>query len=114
MLAVGTENQTKLVGAPVKGALFNFAPAIDQHLKAHLFGDIFARANLDWKNRELANSCRAFHHAGRRGAIALPSANQHGCGPEAIAVAQLPQVFEMQGEQEAARQLQSALQVTLR
>lgn len=53
-LDFGTANQTKLIGAPVKGALFEFAPAIDEFLKAHLFGDIFARDNLDWKTRELA------------------------------------------------------------
>ena len=50
----GAENQTKLVGAPVKGELFEFAPAIDEFLKAHLFGDIFARDNLDWRTREIA------------------------------------------------------------
>jgi alkylhydroperoxidase/carboxymuconolactone decarboxylase family protein YurZ len=50
----GTENQTKLSGAPVTGALFDFAPAIDQFLKGHLFGDIFGRDNLDWPSRELA------------------------------------------------------------
>lgn len=53
-LVYGTENQTKLTGAEVKGKLFEFAPAIDEYLKAHLFGDIFARDNLDWKTRELA------------------------------------------------------------
>ncbi len=53
-LDFGTANQTKLTGRPVKGALFEFAPAIDEYLKAHLFGDIFARDNLDWKTRELA------------------------------------------------------------
>ena len=50
----GTANQTRLCGAPVKGALFDFAPAIDEYLKAHLFGDIFGRDNLDWRTRELA------------------------------------------------------------
>lgn len=50
----GTANQTKLCGAPVKGALFEFAPAIDEYLKAHLFGDIFSRDNLDWRTREIA------------------------------------------------------------
>ena len=54
LLAVGTANQTKLAGAPVKGPLFEFAPAIDEYLKTHLFGDIFARDNLDWQSRELA------------------------------------------------------------
>lgn len=53
-LTYGTENQTKLVGTEVKGKLFEFAPAIDEYLKAHLFGDIFARNNVDWKTRELA------------------------------------------------------------
>jgi 4-carboxymuconolactone decarboxylase len=50
----GTSNQTQLAGAPVTGALFTFAPAIDQFLKTHLFGDIFARDNLDWQSREIA------------------------------------------------------------
>ncbi|WP_243397884.1 carboxymuconolactone decarboxylase family protein [Herbaspirillum robiniae] len=54
LLAAGTANQTKLAGAPVKGPLFDFAPAIDEYLKTHLFGDIFERDNLDWKSRELA------------------------------------------------------------
>jgi 4-carboxymuconolactone decarboxylase len=54
LLALGTANQTKLSGAPVQGPLFEFAPAIDTFLKTHLFGDIFARDNLDWPSRELA------------------------------------------------------------
>ena len=54
MLALGTANQTKLLGGPVRGPLFEFAPAIDDFLKRHLFGDIFARDNLDWQSRELA------------------------------------------------------------
>lgn len=53
MLVAGTANQTQLVGAPVSGALFDFAPAIDEYLKAHLFGAVFARDNLDWQAREL-------------------------------------------------------------
>lgn len=53
-LRFGTENQTKLCGRPVTGPLFDFAPAIDTYLKAHLFGDIFGRDNLDWRTRELA------------------------------------------------------------
>ena len=53
-LEFGTENQTKLVGQPVGGPLYDFAPAIDQFLKAHLFGDIFQRDVLNWQDRELA------------------------------------------------------------
>jgi 4-carboxymuconolactone decarboxylase len=54
MLELGTANQTQLTGAPVSGPLFDFAPAIDQFLKTHLFGDIFSRDNLDWQSREIA------------------------------------------------------------
>jgi 4-carboxymuconolactone decarboxylase len=54
ILQLGAANQTRLVGAPVTGALFEFAPAIDHFLKTHLFGDIFARDNLDWQSREIA------------------------------------------------------------
>ena len=54
LLAAGTANQTKLAGGPVTGPLFKFAPAIDQYLKVHLFGDIFERDNLDWQSREVA------------------------------------------------------------
>lgn len=53
-LDLGTEIQTRLVGAPVSGPIFEFAPAIDAFLKDHLFGDIFGRDNLDIENREIA------------------------------------------------------------
>jgi fermentation-respiration switch protein FrsA (DUF1100 family)/alkylhydroperoxidase/carboxymuconolactone decarboxylase family protein YurZ len=53
-LQLGTEIQTRLVGQPVKGAVYEFAPAIDQFLKEHLFADIFGRDNLDFKTREIA------------------------------------------------------------
>ncbi len=52
--AAGQANQTKLVGQPVAGAIFDFAPAIGEYLQSHLFGAIFERDNLDWQSRELA------------------------------------------------------------
>ncbi|MBQ9641201.1 MAG: carboxymuconolactone decarboxylase family protein [Bacteroidaceae bacterium] len=50
-LKQGTEVQTRLVG----GQPFNyaFAPQTDYYLKAHLFGDIFARNNLSFADREI-------------------------------------------------------------
>lgn len=51
---LGTDIQTRLVGKPVSGAIYTFAPAIDQFLKGHLFGDIFGRDNLDFQSREIA------------------------------------------------------------
>ena len=49
-LAQGTEVQTKLSGQPFN---YDFCPAEDYYLKAHLFGDIFARDNLTHADREL-------------------------------------------------------------
>ncbi len=54
LLAAGTANQTTLSGGPVAGPLFDFAPTANEYLRAHLFGDIFERDNLDWQSRELA------------------------------------------------------------
>jgi 4-carboxymuconolactone decarboxylase len=53
-IELGTENQTKLIGAPATGGYIAFAPAIDEFLKGHLFGDIFGRDNLDFQSREIA------------------------------------------------------------
>src|SRR5919199_5889917 len=53
-LELGTEIQTRLAGGPVAGEVYTFAPAIDQFLKSHLFGDIFGRDNLDFQTREIA------------------------------------------------------------
>lgn len=49
-LKEGAAVQTKLIGAPFH---YTFAPATDYYLKAHLFGDIFARNNLTFREREL-------------------------------------------------------------
>ncbi len=51
---LGTEIQTRLLGAPATGKYITFAPTIDRFLKGHLFGDIFGRDNLDFQSREIA------------------------------------------------------------
>ena len=50
VLKEGTRVQTQLVG---KAFEYEFAEATDYYLKAHLFGDIFARDNLTYADREL-------------------------------------------------------------
>ncbi len=54
-LKQGTEVQTRLRG----GTPFDyaFAPATDYYLKAHLFGDIFARDILSYAEREIVTIC---------------------------------------------------------
>ena len=49
-LKEGTRVQTQLTGKPFN---YDFAPVTDYYLKAHLFGDIFARDNLTYADREL-------------------------------------------------------------
>ena len=49
-LKQGTEVQTRLTGQPFD---YTFCPAEDYYLKAHLFGDIFARDLLTHADREL-------------------------------------------------------------
>ena len=53
-IELGSEIQTRLIGAPATGKYITFAPAIDKFLKGHLFGDIFGRDNLDFQSREIA------------------------------------------------------------
>lgn len=53
-IELGTEIQTRLVGGPATGRYVAFCPAIDTFLKAHLFGDILGRDNLDVQSREIA------------------------------------------------------------
>jgi len=50
-LMKGTRVQTKLLGG--KPFSYSFAPEIDYYLKAHLFGDIFARDILTYADREI-------------------------------------------------------------
>ncbi|MFM2481964.1 carboxymuconolactone decarboxylase family protein [Celerinatantimonas sp. YJH-8] len=61
---LGTEIQTQVAGHPVTGKLMEFSPAIDEFLKAHLFGDIFARDNVSFKEREIATLGMLAHMSG--------------------------------------------------
>lgn len=52
--AIGDKIQTELVGRPVQGRVYDFAPTIGTFLKEHLFCDIFERGILSNKDREIA------------------------------------------------------------
>jgi len=67
-LKQGTAVQTQLSGKPFD---YSFVPATDYYLKAHLFGDIFARNNLSFADREIVTVSAI---------SALP-----GCEPQLIA-----------------------------
>lgn len=109
MLAAGTRNQTALVGSPVKGALFDFAPAIDQYLKAHLFGDIFVRDNLDWKSRELATVGALSAMKGVESQLKSHLAISMNVGLDTDQLAELVPYLKTQGAESASQRLERVL-----
>lgn len=109
LLALGTANQTKLVGAPVKGPLFEFAPAIDEYLKTHLFGDIFARDNLDWPSRELATVGALAAIPGVESQLQSHMRISMNVGLSADQLRHLGDVLAQRGHSDAARRAREAL-----
>ena len=113
LLAVGTANQTKIFGGPVKNAVTDFAPAINQFLQAHLFGDIFERDNLDWQSRELATVGAL---AAMPGVEAQLRSHMRASLRVGLTVAQLRQLVELlagSGNAEAATRAGAALEQAL-
>jgi 4-carboxymuconolactone decarboxylase len=109
LLALGTANQTKLTGAPVKGPLFDFAPAIDEYLKAHLFGDIFARDNLDWQSRELATVGALAALSGVESQLQSHVRVSMNVGLTAQQLRQAADVLAQRGHADAARRARAAI-----
>lgn len=109
LLEAGTANQTKLAGAPVKGALFDFAPAIDEYLKTHLFGDVFERDNLDWQSRELATVGMLSALAGAESQLQSHMRISMNVGITAAQLGQLAEVLAQRVDPDAARRAREAL-----
>ncbi|MFJ1229946.1 carboxymuconolactone decarboxylase family protein [Yersinia proxima] len=110
---VGTANQTKISGAPVQGPVFEFAPVINQFLQTHLFGDIFARDNLDWQSRELATVGALAATPGVEAQLLSHTRASLRVGLTAAQLRQLAQVLREHGEGDAATRVEQALQHAL-
>jgi alkylhydroperoxidase/carboxymuconolactone decarboxylase family protein YurZ len=110
LLVAGTANQTKLSGGPVKGALFDFAPAIDRFLKTHLFGDIFERDNLDWQSRELATVSMLAALTGVDSQLQAHMRISMNVGLSASQLKQLCEVLANRVDGQAARRAREALE----
>ncbi|ADU72479.1 carboxymuconolactone decarboxylase family protein [Pantoea sp. At-9b] len=110
---VGTANQTKISGAPVQGPLFDFAPVINQYLQTHLFGDIFARDNLDWQSRELATVGALAATPGVEAQLLSHMRASQRVGLTAGQLHQLAQTLREHGETGAAMRAEMALQQAL-
>jgi 4-carboxymuconolactone decarboxylase len=109
LLALGTANQTKLVGAPVRGALFEFAPVIDEYLKSHLFGAMFARDNLDWQSRELATVGALAALTGAESQLQSHVGFSMNVGLTPAQLRQLAEVLTQRGHPEAAVRTRAAI-----
>ncbi len=109
LLELGTANQTKLVGAPVRGPLFEFSPAIDEYLKSHLFGAMFARDNLDWQSRELATVGALSALPGVESQLQSHIGFSLNVGLTTPQLRQLADVLAQRGDPEAAGRVRAAL-----
>ncbi|RYH31886.1 MAG: carboxymuconolactone decarboxylase, partial [Alcaligenaceae bacterium] len=109
LLAAGTANQTRLIGGPAKGAVYEFAPAVDQYLKAHLFGAIFERDNLDWQSRELATVGMLSALPGADAQLQAHMGFSMNTGLTAAQLGQLTQVLADQVDAEMAERARGAL-----
>ena len=107
---VGTANQTTISGAPVQGPLFDFAPVINQFLQTHLFGDIFARDNLDWQSRELATVGALAAMPGVESQLLAHVKASLRVGLSAGQLHQLAQGLRSNGDADAAARAEKALE----
>ena len=111
--ALGIANQTTISGAPVQGPLFDFAPVINQFLQTHLFGDIFARDNLDWQSRELATVGALAATPGVEAQLLSHTRASQRVGLTSGQLRQLALLLREQGEHDAATRAENALQQAL-
>ena len=109
LLAAGTANQTRLIGAPARGAIYDFAPVIDQYLKAHLFGAIFERDNLDWQSRELATLGMLSALQGAESQLQAHMGFSMNVGLTAGQLGQLSQLLSDKVDEAMGRRAQAAL-----
>ena len=109
MLALGTANQTKLLGQPARAPLYEFAPTIDDFLKRHLFGDIFARDNLDWQSRELATVGALAAMPGIESQLQAHLGFSMNVGLTAAQLREVAQVLAQAGDVDAAARTRTAL-----
>ncbi|ORM71769.1 carboxymuconolactone decarboxylase family protein [Pantoea rwandensis] len=110
---LGLANQTKISGAPVQGPLFDFAPVINQFLQTHLFGDIFARDNLDWQSRELATVGALAATSGVEAQLLSHMRASLRVGLSAGQLQQVVNVLQTNGASDAAMRAENALKRAL-
>ena len=100
-LKQGTEVQTKLTGHTFN---YDFAPQTDYYLKAHLFGDIFARNNLTFAEREIVTVSAISSLAGCEPQLLAHINGAKNMGVSDSQIRAIPSVLRAKvGEEEALR-----------
>ena len=105
-LRAGTAVQTKLTGVPFN---YSFAPATDYYLKAHLFGDIFARDILSYADREVVTVSAISSLPGCEPQLRSHVGGARNMGVSDEALKALPEVIEKEVGLAEAERLRSAL-----
>lgn len=89
--------------------MFDFAPAVDEYLKTHLFGDVFERDNFDWPSRELATVGMLSALPGAESQLQSHMGISMNVGITAAQLDQLTQVLAERVDAGAARRAREAL-----
>jgi AhpD family alkylhydroperoxidase len=109
-LKQGTEVQTRLTGQPFN---YTFAPQTDYYLKAHLFGDIFARDNLTFAEREIVTVSAISALPGCETQLVAHVSGARNMGVSDEELRALPSLLEAKVGQAEAERLRGALNAVL-
>ncbi len=109
-LVQGTAVQTKLTG---KAFNYSFVPATDYYLKAHLFGDIFARNNLSFADREIVTVSAIASLPGCEPQLIAHVSGARNMGMTDAELRVLPALLEEKVGLAEAQRLRAALQAVL-
>lgn len=108
-LELGKKVQTQLVGQPVAGPLFDFAPVMNEYLQSHLFGDIFGRDVLNHQDRELATVAALASMTGVEPQLAAHVGMASNVGLSKQQLAALAAVLKDKVGKEEGRRVEAAL-----
>ena len=110
-LKQGTEVQTQLVGG--HPFTYTFAPQSDYYLKAHLFGDIFARNNLSFADREVVTVSAISALPGCEPQLQAHVSGARNMGVSDEALKEMPGLLETKIGSAEAERLRGALAAVL-
>ena len=108
-LKQGTDVQTQLCGG--QPFTYTFAPQTDYYLKAHLFGDIFARNNLTFAEREVVTVSAISALPGCEPQLQAHVSGSRNMGVSDDVLKAMPALLEAKAGAEEAERLRGALAV---